>query len=307
MEWLAEPVLRFAQYVVLLGLFGWSAFGRIGLPALGWQEDYRRPALAMLAATAAPIVSAALMLLSIATMMGLPVSALDWPMTEAMLLGTDMGYAFMVRTGLLLAGLVALLAVGHNSAGPMLTASCFAGALMTLGWNGHAAATEGGLGLFHRLNDGIHLIVAGLWLGAIGWLWTLTVQCHRDSDAMRAQVLLKVLHRFAPLGITLVALVALTGIINSHLIFGLINFAAILVTPYGVLLTCKILLVAAMLLFGAYNARTSKSLGSTAGLAEANPRPVLAALRRSLASELLLGLTVTGFVAVLGTMSPFVT
>ena len=302
---LVEPTLRFAQYAILLGLFGWSAFRLIGLSGLAWLGNTRPPGLVLLAAATAPVVSAALMLMSIAAMMGVQAGALDWPMTEAMFLGTDMGSAFIFRFCLLCLGLVSLLGFGERRAGLMLAAACFAGALLTLGWSGHAAATEGGLGLFHRLNNGVHLIAAGLWLGAIGWFLALTIRCQIESDQLQAPSLLEAMHRFAPLGVTLVTLVALTGLINSHLIFGLPNLGATIGTPYGALLLIKIFLVGAMMTFGAHNARVSKaSIRSEAQLERTHTKQAIAALRRSLASEFLLGLAVTGLVAVLGTKSP---
>ena len=102
-DWL-QPSLRFLQYALLLGLFGWAAFRVIGLRAADWLpvEDGRR--IAIVAAALAPVVSALLMLASIAAMMGQPMAMLDWSMIEAMTLSTDMGWAFMARTELLVAG-----------------------------------------------------------------------------------------------------------------------------------------------------------------------------------------------------------
>ncbi|MBU1464606.1 MAG: hypothetical protein KJ551_14020, partial [Alphaproteobacteria bacterium] len=94
---------------MLLGLFGWTAFHLARLRHLEWvSQDEGRPALTLVA-ICAPLLSIALMLVSIAAMMGAPVASLDWPMTEAMIVGTDMGMAFLIRLALLLVGLCALL------------------------------------------------------------------------------------------------------------------------------------------------------------------------------------------------------
>ncbi len=305
MEGLAEPALRFAHYTLLLGLFGWSAFRLVGLRELFSPNDDRVPTLAVLAGAAALLLSGILMLSSIAAMMGQPINALDWRTIEAILLGTDMGSAFMVRYSLLVFGLTGLLSLGRRRAGLILAALCYLGALLTLGWAGHAAATEGGLGLLHRINNGLHLIAAGLWLGAIGWFLALTVRCHKGMNDISAQALLRAMHSFAPLGVTLVALVVLTGLINSHLIFGLENAIATLETPYGAMLAVKVAMVIAMLAFAAHNAQTSKEHHETGASLEAiHPNPILGRLRRSLAAEFLLGLGVIGLVAILGTRSP---
>jgi len=298
------PVLRIAQYALLMGLFGWSAFWVLGLRSADLLRADRAPSLAVLAALVTPVVSAALMLMSIAAMTGVPVVELNRPMIEAIIFGADMGYAFIFRSGLLVAGLAAVLALRSHRPALVLAAGFYGSALVTLGWSGHAAATEGGLGLFHRLNNGIHLISAGLWLGAIGWFLVLTFRCHKDFDKTQAHAVLKAMHAFAPMGISLVALVAITGTINAHLIFGLPNVAATLAAPYGVLLTIKVTLVAAMVALGAHHARVSRDASRTVDHAAASPAPRLAALRRTLLAELALGLLVTGVVAVFGTMSP---
>ena len=301
---IAEPSLRFLHYAVLLGLFGWTAFRLIGLRGLKWVPQTRGGAVLIMAAIAAPLLSLALMQVSIAAMMGLPIKTLDWAMTEAMILGTDMGWVFLLRAALLIIGLCALLARHRTTAALPIAAACFAGALMTLGWSGHAAATEGALGMFHRLNNGVHLLSAGLWLGAIGWFLHLTVAAHRAPDHGSAPPLLAKMHGFAPLGVGLVATVALTGLINSQLIFGLENGAMVLTTTYGLLLAAKVILVGGMLAFGAHNAGIARRQALAGDSASASSTATLSTLRQSLVGEIALAVIVTALVAVLGTLSP---
>ena len=289
---------------MLLGLFGWTAYCLVGLRGLTWVRQDRGHVALIGAAIAAPTLSLTLMLVSIAAMMGVPVASLDWAMTEAMILGTDMGWAFLWRAALLIGGLCALLVRQQTKAALPIAALCFAGALIALGWSGHAAATEGGLGLFHRLNNGVHLLSAGLWLGAICWFLHLTRMAHRQPDLIPAQPLLAVMHRFAPMGVGLVTIVALTGLINSQFIFGLENSAAVLTTTYGLLLAAKVTLVGGMLALGAHNARVTRRLAVVEDGVMADPETALSALRRSLAREFVLAVSVTGLVALLGTMSP---
>jgi putative copper resistance protein D len=237
-------------------------------------------------------------------MMGAPIASLDWPMIEAMIIGTEMGMAFLIRLALLIVGLCALLASRAGRPTSLIAALCFAGALLTLSWSGHAAATEGGLGLFHRLNNGVHLLATSLWLGAICWFLMLMVKAHRQPDLIPALPLLRVMHGFAPLGVGLVAAAALTGVINAQLIFGLENSVAVLTTPYGTLLIAKVLLVGIMLALGANNASIGRQEVFDQRRESAEPLNALSRLRRSLAGELLLAGGVIGLVAVLGMMSP---
>lgn len=304
MKSLVEPTLRFLHYAALLGLFGCTAFRCIGLRGLEWLPQERGIAALIAAAIAAPVLSLVLMLVSIAAMMGLPVTALDWPMTQAMIQGTDIGRAFLVRIVLLMVAVFALLARPSSKAALPVAAAAFGGALITLGWSGHAAATEGAIGLFHRVNNGVHLLAAGLWLGAIGWFLHLSIIAHRQPGRVTPRDLLTATHRFAALGVGLVATVALTGLINSQLIFGLENSVDVIATSYGVLLAAKVALVGGMLAFGARNARIGRqhALGDVGEIAD--PAPTLANLRRSLLGEFGLAIGVIALVAVLGMMSP---
>lgn len=301
---LAEQGLRFAHYGALLCLFGWTAFRLLKLRHLEWvPQDEGRAALTLVAISA-PLLSVALMLVSIAAMMGAPITSLDWPMIEAMIIGTEMGMAFLMRLALLIAGLCALLASRAGRQGTLIAAMCFAGALLTLSWSGHAAATEAGLGLLHRLNNGVHLLATSLWLGAICWFLFLTLKAHRQPDLIPALPLLRVMHGFAPLGVGLIAAAALTGVINAQLIFGLENSVAVLTTPYGILLIAKVLLVGMMLAFGAHNARIGRRAALKGESDKSEPSITLSRLRRSLAGELMMAVGVIGLVAVLGMLSP---
>lgn len=302
---MADAALRFLHYAVLLGLFGATAYRLIGFRGPGWADIGRGRTGWVLAAIAAPLISTALQLSSIAAMMGTPIGDLDRAIVEAMLLGTSLGWAFLIRLALLLAGLIALLASRRG-----IAALCYAGALLTLGWSGHAAATEGALGLAHRLNNGVHLLAAGLWMGAIGWFWSLTRRARRPDVPFEPAALLSVMHGFAPLGVVLVGAVALTGLINAQLIFGLANASQVLPEAYGILLALKVALVLAMMSFGAHNAMLGRkqaaqtpeqvhTAADRSDLAE-----VLDALRKSLVSEFALGIAVIGLVAVLGMLSP---
>lgn len=303
-DWL-QPALRFLQYVLLLGLFGWAGFRSIGLRTAGWLPASSGNTAALAAAGVAPIVTAGLLLASIAAMMGQSMAALDWTMIKDMTLSTDMGWAFLIRLVLLVVGFAALV-IGRQSAGLPVAAACFAAALMTLGWSGHAAATEGTLGLFHRIGNGVHLLAAALWLGAIGWFVHLAIIAHREAGRLTVAPLLEILHGFAPFGIALVAIVSATGLLSAHLIFGLENSATTLTTSYGVLLAVKIAIVGGMLAFGAHNARTSRRSVSRNGSVELDAGAALSVLRRSLAFEMILGIIVLGLVAVLGMLSPMV-
>lgn len=303
-DWL-EPGLRFLHYSALLGLFGWTALPSVGLRRMSALPRFGLSSAAALGiAIAAPLLSILLMLASIAAMMGQGLTELDWPMVKTMVLDTDIGWAFLGRTALLMLAFFAVLWRRHTVAAIPFAALCYASALITLGWSGHAAATEASLGLFHRLNNGVHLLAAGLWLGAIGWFLHLTIRAHRQPDRSVDEQSLAAMHRFAPLGVALVAVVAITGIVNAQLIFGLENSADVAGTGYGVLLAVKIALVGGMLAFGAHNATIGRRHASQLSIETGDPVAPLTALRRSLIAEFALAIGVIGLVAILGMLSP---
>lgn len=189
----------------------------------------------------------------------------------------------------------------RTPAGRWLAISCFVISLATLAWSGHAAATEGVLGLVHRLNDAVHLLAAGLWLGAIGWFSGLVLAAHRQDQGIASDALITDMHRFAPLGAFLVLAVSITGLVNAHLTFGLGNVGAVIATDYGMLLAAKIALVAVMVGFGARHAIVGRRLQKADNV---NLQPTLAQLRITLAAELGVAVTVTALIAMIGTWSP---
>lgn len=302
-DWLF-PALRFAQYAVLLGLFGSLAFRMVGLQGL---TPFLRPAtgrVTMLAALAAPCITVAVMLVGIARMMGQALGDLDGATITAMVMTTDMGTAFLARTALATVAAAVLVLVRPARRSQIIAAWLYALALLTLAWNGHAAASEGWPGLAHRLNDATHLLAAALWIGAIGWFSRLVWTAHRDPARIRPAPLLDVLHRFAPLGLALVAVVALTGTINAHFIFGIENSLAVLQTSYGWLLAAKLVLVAFMLGCAARHARAAAQSAGASGREPAMSRAGLAQLRASLVAELLLAGGVLGLTAFAGLAAP---
>ncbi len=296
-------LLRFAHYAVLLGLFGLTAFRSLGLRRLAIGSrigggGHSATAFALLA----PVLSAALMLVSIAAMMGQSLVSLDRNVIEAMIVSTSFGWAFLLRFALLLCAVSAMLARSRAEWAWTVAALFYGGALLTLPWSGHAAATEGSIGLLHRSNGGLHLLSAGLWLGAIGWFTGLVVQAHRGTGCFAPEVLLAAMHRFKPLGIALVAIVALTGIINADLVYGLSNSADVVRTTYGQLLIAKIALVGVMLLCAARHSATIRN--RLEGEDIVGPGEMLVALRTSLTVEALIAVAVLAIVAILGMSSP---
>lgn len=303
-DWL-YLLLRFLHYAVLIGLFGLIMFRVTGLREFDvGNTSGQITALSIAGATLAPVLSAVLFLVSIAGMMGQSPWTLDAATIEAMVLATGMGWSLLSRLAFLIAALAVMVVWAKTGRGLGIAAMFYALALLTLGWTGHAAATEGTLGFVHRINNWAHLLAGGLWVGAIGWFLFLTLKAHSDPQSFPPQPLLERLHRFAPWGITLVGAVAMTGLINAHLIFGLDATVETLETEYGRLLLAKILFVGAMLGCGARNAAISRQLHVSANPSSGSDPAALRSLRGSLAAEFLLAIAVIAFVAAIGINAP---
>ena len=141
------------------------------------------------------------------------------------------------------------------------------------------------------------MMAASLWIGAIGGFALMTSNAHKQQDHDQARVLLEAVHAFAPVGISLVGIVAITGLINANLIFKNADWVSVLATPYGILLAAKICLVVIMLAC----AKTNAAIGRN------NDTPnedVISALQKSLIIEFALAFCVIGAASVLGLLSP---
>lgn len=301
-DWL-HPALRFAQYALLLGLFGSLTFRLLGLRGLA-APPIATGSATRTAAMVAPFITVAVMLIGIADMMGQALWDLDRTTIASIVLTTDMGAAFLARVALLGAAAAVLALVKPATRSQAVAAWLCAVALLTLAWNGHAAVSEGWLGLVHRLNDWAHLMAAGIWMGAIGWFTLLILVAHREPARMPPAPLLRLMHRFRPVGVALVGVVALTGTINAHLIFGIANSFTMLQTRYGWLLAAKMLLVVLMLLCAARHALVGGQIAGKPEWDSSRTEATLAKLRRSLTAELVLAVGVLITVAFAGVAAP---
>lgn len=113
---------------------------------------------------------------------------------------------------------------------------------------GHAAMHEGALGVLQRSNHTVHLLSAAYWFGSL--IPLLTCMTFTHQPATRSAAILTLL-RFSTYGHIAVALVILTGVINSALILN--RWPTNMHSLYELLLLCKIALVAVMAVVAIYN------------------------------------------------------
>jgi copper resistance protein D len=256
------------------------------------------------AALAVAVLSGAAWLVFVAAEIG-GVSVAD-AMSEGLagivLTQTAFGDAWMLR--LEMAALLAVLLLlpspnpGFASATDVICAMLAAGLAASIAFAGHAAATEGFDGTVHLASDGLHLVAAGAWLGALWPLSILLGRAREAGDAASAAIAYQATRRFSILGVTSVAAILATGVVNTYEILGIMAFS--IDSDYNRLLLAKLGLFAAMLAFAAYNRqRLTPRLAD-----ERDHRRAIRQLRRNSLAEVGLGFLILAIVAVLGRVAP---
>lgn len=242
-------VVRAVLYVDLLAMFGLAIFGLGGLPSaahavsmLPLRSSIPVMALLGLAVSIVQIVAMA------ASMAGIPVAKVSAEIIDQLVNGTIVGTAWKVRMAALLALVPTALVVTQRPVLGLALVSGLAGvSLATLAWAGHGAMDSGAIGWLHLGGDIVHLLAAGVWIGAIGALCKLLFDGHARVDVGHLGTLYRALENFATTGTTAVGLILLTGILNAWIIMGPQNLLALPSHAYGRLLLFKVVLFLAML------------------------------------------------------------
>jgi copper resistance protein D len=298
-------VSRLLQFAAVIVVFGCGAFRLYGLAfdatttsanaLVTFDAWFWR--VAIVGAIVALLSGVSLLLAVTANMAGSTAAARDPNTISTVLFDTSFGRVWCWRL------LFAFLLIGACLAPParwrmpaILVLSLLL--LVSLGWVGHAIEGQGVASLVHQINQMVHLLAAGLWLGGLVPLTWLLGRARSPSGAAWISVARDVVPRFSHMGYVAVALLAATGAINTLLLVGSVE--ALAGTPYGRLLSLKILLFLVMVVLALIN--RFRLLPRLRG--EPQPSAPLAALARSVLFEQALGFAVLAVVSVLGTWPP---
>ncbi len=176
-------------------------------------------------------------------------------------------------------------------------------AIATLAWTGHGAMDEGTLGWVHLSADILHLIAAGIWVGALVGLVLLVARPVARVDAAHLMLTHRALHGFGAVGTIVVGTIVVTGLVNTWLLVGIANVPNLPATLYGQLLIAKLVLFAAMLGLAALN-RFRLTPVFERSVAADDHAAALATLRGSLCVETACVIAILALVAWLGTLAP---
>ena len=299
--------IRFALYVDLMLLFGLPLFGLYALRGTERMHSNVLPlqALALwLSAT-----GAALSVLSIfamtASMAGVTLLEVDRASVGMMISETPMGKAWAARMAALLATLV-ITTVMEGRKSPVwlvLISVGSATALASLAWTGHGAASEGAAGMGQLIADIVHLLASGAWIGALAALGMLLFRPARSMPKDHILLTHRALEGFSLIGTLIVALIVVSGLLNSWVLVGPEHLLAMSSTLYGQLLIAKLVLFGGMLALAAVN-RFRLTPAFDQAIKQGGLLEVISHLRRSLILESSAALLILGLVAWLGTLEP---
>ncbi len=292
--------LRAVQYIAAALLFGLPAFliysARATRPL---HLEWPRPALfwaAVVLAVAAP----AALVAHTAMMAGSLSDAIKPGTLGMMVTGMGLGMALAVRSAIALLAVAAIAMIGP---GPRLWWVCAALGLVvsaSFAWTGHGAATEGAGHGLHLASDILHALSASLWVGALAAFAALVMWRPKESS-VRDLALARALAGFAGVGTFAIAVLLLTGLVNSAFLVGWSGLWTLTETAYGRWFILKIVLFGLMLSLAAVNRFRLTPTFAAAGVWSSS---VLGHLRQSLLVEFALSLAVLTIVAAMGTLAP---
>lgn len=286
--------LQFAAAVLALGLPLFQAFG------LSEPDPQSARRVAIISGLFLSVAALAGLLAQTAMMAGGWAPGLDPAALSYVVQSTSLGMAHLVRAGLALLGVAALLMGRGRRLGEAGGILALSGAVASFAWSGHAAASEGSLGLLHLAADIAHALAACVWIGALAGFCLLLIR----PSTREAGVTARSLAGFASIGSITAALLVITGLINAAFLIGPEGLGLVPGSTWGLLLIAKLALFAVMIGLAAHNRFTLTPALSRAVEAQANADPSVRRLRISICLEMLVGFALLGLVAAMGVQMP---
>ncbi|HUE64343.1 MAG TPA: copper homeostasis membrane protein CopD [Rhizomicrobium sp.] len=295
-------ILRFVQYSAAMVLFGSSLFllyGGLLQPRPGALASWPNRLL-LLAALAIVVAAPLQFIIQTAMLAGLPPFALDAGTLKASLLEMSFGKSSLIRLALALIAWVGIWLLPAGRAIGLSVTTLGALICASFAWMGHGAATENAYGWLHLTADVTHSLGAAGWIGALVVFWIATQP--ELLDPIHLTDLCQSLRRFSGIGILFVAIITVSGLVNSVFLIG-INPVQAVSTRYGQVLALKLAIFIIMLGLAAANRfRHVPALGRA--LADRASVGNLHRLRLSICMETIAAVLILALVSWLGTLQP---
>ena len=288
----ALAVCRFLHDASAMLLWGAYAYLSMLVPKhLAYAVGRRLQAFRILSIVVAVVTTAAALPLE-AGMIGAGwLDAVDATTIRSVLFETSVGQAWQLQAA---AALILFMTLAIPARICQATTALASGLLVaSLALTGHAVMREGWLGIAHCLNDILHVLSGGAWLGALAALLPILSALKRPEQRLDAGLALR---RFSTAGHIAVVLVVASGVINTILVLG--RWPTDWSSPYQALIACKIAVVAVMIVLAIVN-----RYGLVPQLARQRP-DALRAIRLGTAVEIALGFCAVGLVSVFGMLEP---
>ena len=323
----AVPVIRWVILVSVLAMVGGLVFdllvsrpvlhspqASLQVRAVGTSLSSRSLKLIWLATGVFLAASVAQLLLQTAISHDVPLPEAFGGPLWSMLWETEWGRVWRWRTGLALV-FVPVLAAGlwrrgapcgrpqgaplpaiprWDLASRLLAVGLGGGILWTLSLTSHGAATPG-IRSAALLSDYLHLLASAIWVGALfHFCLGIPLALRSLSARERRDCFSSMVPRFSVVATLSVAVLVVTGLFNS---WAQVTVLPAMGTPYGLTLLVKVVLVVALLLFGAMNL-----LWVRPAIRASGERVVW--LKRFVNAEVVLAVLVLASVAVLTSLEP---
>lgn len=221
--------------------------------------------------------------------------ATDWSTLSLVANSTAFGHIWVIRLILLAAALLIFIIAQRHRQLWLVAATISGITLASIAWAGHGQTGQGSGATGHVISDVVHLFAAAVWMGALVGLLLLL----RSSAPVREVAF--ALTAFSTIGPSTVALLVITGVVNSLFLIG--PPSSLFTTAYGLTLVVKILLFAGMFVCAVLNRFRLTPRLATAHDAKSEVE-AMHALKQTIAAETLLALLVIAAVALLGTLAP---
>lgn len=310
---------RAGHYATVALLFGTFLFALVVVrPTVGRvpnMADERRHLgrfllwLSLGSLVAALLTGAILFWITAAGISGRPLSnALTLQALGGVLARTNFGRVWQIRlvVAVLLAVMLVFLlcrsAAKDSRFGELLAGSLAGVLLASLALVGHSNDRTGLGGTFRLGADMLHLLAAGAWLGSLPGLAYVLTRAGDLTSPTSLRIGREAARRFSALGIVSVAVLVLSGFVNSWFLVG--TLPGLVGTSYGHILLLKLALFIIMVILAAINREWLTPQLALSAAPGPSGQEIVRKLRRNTIAEIAVGLAILGVAGVLVAAAP---